>query len=106
MMSIPTDLRQFNVGTVLLITTTIAVSACLTKFAPLYPLIFLTSATTFWLGMGLLALSDWVDPSPIEDRRLSSSILNAVGVIGLSVSFIAWCGTLILNLFALVASYQ
>ena len=87
-MSIPTDVRQFRLKHLFIISITLCLPSALIPYSPDYGYPLLMGVVSFWVGMGSLALSDSIDNRPIDDRGLTSQLLNLLGILLVAFSII------------------
>lgn len=96
-MNIPADTRQFDLKSVILVVTTIAVSLGIYPYLPLYGFVLPLGAGVFWIGMGILVISDLTDSGPIDERRPISKTLNLLGILTVILSLLACLSCLLFN---------
>ncbi|MFK7738403.1 MAG: hypothetical protein AB8B50_20430 [Pirellulaceae bacterium] len=73
------DMRKFRIVHLMWMSLSIAVGAAIYRWYPNIGVGMLVLASVFWLGCGLLLVSDTIDSRTIEDRGLVSQTLNAFG---------------------------
>ena len=87
-MAIPNDVRQFQLKHLFWVTLSLCLPSSLIARFPAFGVSLLVGASSFWIGVGLLFISDTIDSRPIDDRGWVSQGFNLIGIFIVAFSLI------------------